>query len=475
MKNAGWPAFCRTRKWSNWLQLVHTVRVVRLGLFLWITLLSFSADAFASDVKSPWPARKRRTEEGLLRPGVHELKDPKRWPAEPESPPAPLDEAKFRAAFAGICEGMASPRMLGHLSDEIRQVADEAKVDPFLLAALVYRESRCVPTLVTPFGTGLLQIQTRMIQGEVRGNTLRYQVRDGEASEGWKEQTRPIPPGALLRLQSSLVNLRLGAAMLAMWQDQHPAIDEVFAGSVPHRSAVAHFGWGDIVRGTGGEDRALIARRRLIDRYLDKKIGPHKTELGFDVVSPLEGIPRVAPSGPGEDREDGVRAHRGLDIDATGGEPIASIADGVVWFAGFDLPGRVRPQAVPPGELATTKRPALGPGGLFVCIRHVPRIFSCYMHLQSYRVAINDRVKAGQIIANVGHSGIKVSGTHLHLEIHRDGDALDPAPILGPDFVIPPQETVAHDIALANKKHRLVKERRARWKARLAERQAKSD
>jgi murein DD-endopeptidase MepM/ murein hydrolase activator NlpD len=116
----------------------------------------------------------------------------------------------------------------------------------------------------------------------------------------------------------------------------------------------------------------------------------------------------------------------------------------------------------------------LGPGGLFVCIRHVPGISSCYMHLQSYRVAINDRVKAGQVIANVGRSGTKASGTHLHLEIHRDGDAIDPAPVLGPELVIPPQETVAHDIALANKKHRLVKERRARWKAHLAEQQAKN-
>jgi hypothetical protein len=275
-------------------------------------------------------------------------------------------------------------------------------------------------------------------------------------------------------LRNSLVNLRLGAALLAMWQEQHPAIDEVFANSVPHRSAIAHFGWGDIVRGTGSEDRALIARRRLIDRYLDKKIVPRMTDLGFAVVSPLEGIPRVAPSAPGEDREDGARAHRGLDIDATMGEPIASIADGVVWFTGFDLPGSVRPQVVPPDELATIKRPALGPGGLFVCIRHVPRIFSCYMHLQSYRVSVNDRVKAGQVIASVGRSGTKASGSHLHLEIHREGNAIDPAPVLGPDFVIPPQDTVAHDLAMANKKHRLAKERRARWKAYLAEKGANS-
>jgi hypothetical protein len=370
-----------------------------------------------------------------------------------------------------MCEGMTSARMAGHVADEIVQVAAEAHLDPFLLAALVYRESRCVPTLSTGFGVGLLQIQARMIQQNVRGDRLRYEVREGTA---WKEHWLPIPRGALGRLQNSLFNLRLGAALVAMWQEQHPGIDDAFPGSVPHRTAVAHFGWGDVVRGTGGEDRALIARRRLIERYLDKRPPPRETDLGFKVISPLEGIPRVAPSGPGEDREEGGRAHRGLDLDATVGEPSASIADGVVSFSGFDLPGRTPPQSVPADQLPTTKRPELGPGGLFVCIRHIPGIFSCYMHLQSYRVSSKDSVKAGQIIGTVGHSGVKVSGSHLHLEIHRDGAALDPAPILGPDFVIPPQDTVAHEIALANKKHRLVKERRARWKAHLGERAAKA-
>jgi hypothetical protein len=124
--------------------------VGRSTLLIALALLVVAADAFAADVKPPWPARKRRSEEGPLRPGVHEVKDPKRWPAEPDSPPAPIDGAKFRAAFTGMCEAMAPARVLARISDEILQVAGEAKVDPFLLAALVYRESRCVPTLVTP-------------------------------------------------------------------------------------------------------------------------------------------------------------------------------------------------------------------------------------------------------------------------------------------------------------------------------------
>ena len=239
---------------------------------------------------------------------------------------------------------------------------------------------------------------------------------------------------------------------------------------MPHRSAVAHFGWGDVVRGTGGEDRALVARRRLIERYLGSQPTPHSTSLGIAVVSPLEGTPRVAPSGPGEDRDQGARAHRGLDIDATVGEPVGSLADGLVTFAGFDLPGRVPPQPVPPEELAHTRRPQLGPGGLFVCVRHTEGISSCYMHLSSYRVHVNDRVKAGDCLGTVGRSGTKVSGSHLHLEIHVKNAAIDPAPVLGPALVIPPQDTVAHALAVQSKKLRLKHERRARWRAYLAAR-----
>ena len=417
---------------------------------------------------TPWPARRRRSEDGL-RPGVHELKDIRRWPAEPASPTGPPDATRFRAALVGMCEGMAAARATGHIADDVREAAAQAGVDPFLLGALVYRASRCNPRLQTSFGVGLLQIQPPMYATNVHGSTLAYRVQQGEA---WVEKTRPLPRGGLhpLLLTEPRHHLRVGAALLGMWQDQHASLDRAFPGSVPHRSAVAHLGWGDVVRGTGGEDRALIARRRFIERYLGTQPVAHATPLGIAVVSPLEGTPRVAPSGPGEDRDEGARAHRGLDIDATTGEPVRSVADGVVWFAGFDLPGHVRPQPVAPEELAHTPRPTLGPGGLFVCVRHTEGIFSCYMHLSSYRVHINDRVKAGDCLGAVGRSGVKSSGSHLHLEIHVKGEAIDPAPILGPELVIPPQDTVAHDLAMQAKKLRLKHERRARWRAHLAAR-----
>jgi murein DD-endopeptidase MepM/ murein hydrolase activator NlpD len=439
-------------------------RLIRSSTLIAAILLA--AEVLAAP--TPWPPRRRRSEDGL-RPGVHELKDIRRWPAEPPSPPGPPDRSRFRSALWAMCEGMATARSVAHLADDVREAAAEAEVDPYLLAALVYRASRCNPKLTTPFGIGLLQIQPGMVAANIRAGKLVYQVRQGEA---WVEKTRPLPRGGLhpLLLQQSRHHLRVGAALLGMWQDQHPAIDAAFPGSVPHRTAVAHLGWGDVVRGTGGEDRALTARRRLIEHYLNQQPVPRATSLGFSVVSPLAGTPRVAPSGPGEDRDEGARAHRGLDLDATTGEPVGSLADGVVWFAGFDLPGRVRPKPVAPEELTQSPRPELGPGGLFVCVRHVEGVFSCYMHLSSYIVHINDRIKAGDRLGTVGRSGTKSSGSHLHLEIHVKGEAIDPAPILGPDLVIPPQDTVAHDLALHARKLRLRHERRARWRAHLAAR-----
>jgi len=441
-------------------------RLTRLATMA--TVLLMTAEVLAWAAPAPWRPRRRRSEDGL-RPGLHELKDLRRWPAEPAAPES-IDPAKFRQALWGLCEGSITKRAAEHLADDVRSTANEAQVDAFLLGALVYRASRCNPQLTTPFGVGLLQLQPAMYAGNVRGGKLVYQVQQGEA---WQERSRPLPHGGFHAelLKQSLHNLRVGAALLAMWNDQHPGIDQVFSHSVPHRSAVAHFGWGDVVRGTSGEDRVLIARRRLIERYLDKRPQPHPSSLGFPVVSPLEGTPRVAPSGPGEDREEGARAHRGMDLDATTGEPVVSLADGVVSFAGFDLPGRVPPQQVPP-EALRQRRPALGPGGLFVCVRHAEGIVSCYMHLSSYQVRFRDQVKAGDRLGLVGRSGTVSSGSHLHLEIHVKGQPIDPAPILGPEWVIPPQDTVAHEVALRNQKLRLKHERRARWRATLAARRA---
>ena len=62
------------------------------------------------------------------------------------------------------------------------------------------------------------------------------------------------------RLLDPDVNLAVGAALLEMWNASHKELDAAFGGGL-HRSGVAHFVWGDVVRSSGQEDLILTARR----------------------------------------------------------------------------------------------------------------------------------------------------------------------------------------------------------------------
>jgi hypothetical protein len=383
---------------------------------------------------------------GPLKRGIHELRNPADWPAEPSPLAGPLDAARFDAAVVAVCGEVAPAAGLPEIARLVREAGAEAHADAFLLAALVYRESRCRAGLVTATGIGLLQIQPKMFERHAR---------------------LPFPREALEkdRLLDPAANLRVGAALLEMWDAEHAAMDTA-SGSTPHRTAVAHFVWGDHVWSATAEDRTLVARRRILDLYAGAPLVVRPSSLGLDIVSPLEGGTRLGTSGPGADRDDGKRAHRGLDVDATVGEPVRAVADGVVQFAGLDLPGQLPARELLPRQLRRFRFRAMGPGGFFVRINHADGIRSGYFHLTSFRVVIGQTVKAGEVIGAVGRTGIKVSGSHLHFEVHRDGELQDPVRFLSA-FVLPPERTITHELAMAEKHHRLARARRVRRHARL--------
>jgi murein DD-endopeptidase MepM/ murein hydrolase activator NlpD len=390
--------------------------------------------------------QRQRHTVGPLKRGIHELKDPSGWPAEPAAPSGPVAAERFDAALIALCGEVAPAAVLPEIAREVREVAAETRVDAFLLGALVYRESRCRPGLASGAGVGLLQIQPKMFRPDAR---LPF---EHEALE--KE-----------RLLDPVANLRVGAALLAMWQTEHAALDAA-SGSTPHRTAIAHFVWGDRVWGATAEDRTLVARRRLLAAYAGAPEIVRPSSLGLEIVSPLEGGTRLGTSGPGADRDDGARAHRGLDVDATVGEPVRAVADGVVQFAGVDLPGQQPARGLLPRQLSRFRARTMGPGGFFVRVVHDGGLRTGYFHLTSFRVVAGETVKAGQVIGTVGRSGIKVSGSHLHFEVHRDGELQDPVAFLSA-FVLPPQGTLTHDLAMAEKHERLARERRRARHARL--------
>jgi hypothetical protein len=402
--------------------------VTRQAVFL-VVLSALALAAPRAAHARPWEAREPAAEP---KP-AHQLRNPATWPAEPEMPPAPIDETKFAAAWAYLC-GVAPDSATAALAPKITAAAAAGKSDPFTLAALARFGSRCDAAYKGKGGTyGLLAIEPSM-----------YRV------PGAPEL--PVDKNDLTskRLLDPEVNLAVGAALLEMWNASHKEIDAAFGGGL-HRTGVAHFSWGDVVRSSGQEDLILTTRRRMILNYLGKKDTPRLAPyVGLNIVSPLEAVPRVATSGPGDERSGGARQHKGLDIAGVLGEPVRAVADGTVIFTGINSPTKSRMSGIPPEKIARYKHRRMGVGGIYVCIEHTPepkRIVSCYMHLGTYNVAERQEVKAGQVIGELGRTGVKVSPPHLHFELRVGDRTTNPLKTLG-DTMIPPKATMTHQYVL---------------------------
>ncbi len=361
-----------------------------------------------------------------------------RWPQEPPTPD-PVDSIKLAHALRTIC-GWMPPKRPHRYAQWILAAHQSFGVDPFLLAALIYRQSLCIPQKSDNYGAGLTGINVAMHRGFFRHRRYRYWLLK---KSQWRSKDKPIPRYLFYgpNVRRSQPNIYFAAALLAIDAEQHrQGVCKAF-GSVPHRHFVSHFIWGDRVRDAGAEDRILRARRRLLIYYAGNEAAQatrgmwHETALRF----PLDAPPRKITSGLGDARSDGTRRHKGLDFSSTFGEPVRAVADGKVIIAGIDArvgPSRNMPCDKAKGLAAT----ALGPGGFFVMVRHKGGLVSAYMHLSSYSVHAGQHVKQGERLGRVGRTGMKISNAHLHFELRVAGKHIDPTPYLGPD-VFPPEAT----------------------------------
>lgn len=97
-----------------------------------------------------------------------------------------------------------------------------------------------------------------------------------------------------------------------------------------------------------------------------------------------------------------VRMHAGVDFGAAWGSPIVAAADGLVAYAGYH-----------------------GGHGLYVRLDHGGGLGTGYGHMSRIAVAPGERVRAGEVIGFVGSSGLS-TGPHLHYEMYRNGQTVDP-------------------------------------------------
>jgi len=161
------------------------------------------------------------------------------------------------------------------------------------------------------------------------------------------------------------------------------------------------FGFGDMLKDQ------MVGKDMVLDSDgLERNFDSHKRQRAMSILSsalPVEDGVVTSQFGKRTDPFHGkMRKHKGLDIAAPRGTPIQSIRPGTVVSAG--------------------KR---GGYGNVVVLDHGDGTTSLYAHCHELKVAKGDRVGRGDVIATVGSTG-RSTGPHLHLEVHRNGAAVDP-------------------------------------------------
>lgn len=103
--------------------------------------------------------------------------------------------------------------------------------------------------------------------------------------------------------------------------------------------------------------------------------------------------------------------HTGIDIEAPLGAPVVAAADGVVALVATSTDGHGHTTGY----------------GTYVVIAHAHGYYTLYAHLSGVLVTAGQLVHQGQPVGLVGVTG-NSTGPHLHFEIRRDGQFLDPLP-----------------------------------------------
>jgi murein DD-endopeptidase MepM/ murein hydrolase activator NlpD len=97
------------------------------------------------------------------------------------------------------------------------------------------------------------------------------------------------------------------------------------------------------------------------------------------------------------------KMHTGIDIAASYGSSIVAANKGTVIIAGYDKSGY----------------------GNYVVIDHGGGIATLYGHCSKLLVEVGDQVKAGEVIAKIGSTGLS-TGNHCHFEVRKNGVLKNP-------------------------------------------------
>lgn len=121
------------------------------------------------------------------------------------------------------------------------------------------------------------------------------------------------------------------------------------------------------------------------------------------------------------------KMHTGIDFTAATGTPIYATGDGTVRKAGYHNGGY----------------------GRHVVISHGYGYKSLYGHMKKIKVRVGDRVKRGEVIGWIGSTG-KSTGPHLHYEVIKNGEKIDPIHFFFNDLTAAEYERLTKIAAASN-------------------------
>ena len=164
------------------------------------------------------------------------------------------------------------------------------------------------------------------------------------------------------------------------------------------------------------EDLFRLAKARMpqLDNHLERSVRPALEQTlaeeaarnaAFPSAKPLKGELDVSSEFGLRPNPFGGRSyevHSGIDFRGPIGMPVHATAEGVVVTAEY-----------------------AGGYGNHVVIDHGYGHDTLYAHLSEIEVEVGDRVRRGALIGALGNTG-RSSGPHLHYEVHRNGQAVNP-------------------------------------------------
>jgi murein DD-endopeptidase MepM/ murein hydrolase activator NlpD len=165
-------------------------------------------------------------------------------------------------------------------------------------------------------------------------------------------------------------------------------------------------------------DSNLIDSIKTVKKNIEKKENPYGgnilaviQKLFFtdttDSIGPSIFFIKPVPNGFVNKQFNNINGHFGIDFLVKSGTPVIASAGGYIVFSDYT-----------------------SSDGYMIIIQHNDNYTTVYKHCSELLKKVRDKVIQGETIALSGNSGYNTTGPHLHFEIWKDGQTINPINIL---------------------------------------------